>query len=491
MRPFAILALTLALTSISWPVGATPVSLTLLHTNDTHDHLMPYDTKNGKHLGGIARRATLIDRIKHEASRVLVLDAGDSFQGTPLFNFFSGEPDFLGMDLAGYDASTVGNHDLDNGLANLKAQMKGRHFPLICTNLVDPVSGEPIFTGTRVFTRGGLKVGVFGLMGRDALQAVAMKNQQGFKFLEPLEVATRTVAALRKQADVVILLSHSGYDADLALAKQVTGIDVIVGGHSHTKLEHPVEVVNGAWKTLVVQDFQWGEYLGRLDLQVENGHVVSYEGKLLPITEAIAEAPKVAAAMNRYDAQISERMNVVIGQSDQGLSWENKYARDCELGDWAADVIRERGGADVGILNAGGLRASLQPGPVTVAQIFSIFPFDNALVTLDLDGATLQAMLDRAAREKPGMLQFSNLTFRVEGGKALEARVGGQPLDPTRSYKVATIDYLAQGNDGNELFLKGRNFQALGLLLRDAILDAVKAQPRIVTPTPDRIRIGS
>lgn len=490
MRKLGVIGMVLAWTAATVPAWAAPVDLTILHTNDTHDHLLPYETRQGKDLGGIARRATLISQIKGQHDRVLVLDAGDTFQGTPLFNFYAGEPDYLTMDQAGYDATTVGNHDLDNGLANLKKQAAGRRFKVISTNLLDLKTGKPIFVGTHVFERGGLKVGVFGVLGFDALHAVAKQNQKDFKFVSPLKVAQETAAELRKRSDLVVMLSHSGLDEDTELAGKVKGIDVIVGGHSHTKLEHPREVVNGDWRTLVVQGFQWGEYVGKLDLKVEGGKVVSYDGKLLPVTKDIADDKTVAATVKAYNDKIEERMAVVIGDAPKGLSAEGKYKRDCELGNWTADIMREKAKAEIGIMNAGGLRAALQPGPVKVGDIFTIFPFDNALVTLDLDGATLQGFIDKAASipGRAAQLQYSGVSFSVVGGKAVDVMVNGKPLDPKRAYKVATIDYLAQGNDGYEAFAKAKNYQPAGLVLRDVALEAVKAHPTVVPPATGRIR---
>lgn len=489
MRRLGILGLAAFLMAGS-PAWAAPIDLTILHTNDTHDHLTPYDTRDGKELGGVARRATLIAKLKKDAARVLVLDAGDTFQGTPLFNFFSGEPDYKTMDQAGYDATTIGNHDLDLGLENLKAQAAGRGFKLISTNVLDPKTGKPIFVGTHVFERQGLKIGVFGVLGDAALLAVAEKYRKDIKFVSPYAIAQKTADSLRKQSDLVVMLSHSGLAEDTDLATKVKGIDVIVGGHSHTKLEQPREVANGDWKTLVVQGFQWGEYLGKLDLKIENGKVVSYVGKLLPITKDIAEDQTVATTVAQYNDKIEKQMAVVIGNAPKGLSTEGKYVRDCELGNWAADMMRARGQADIGAMNSGGLRAALQPGDVTVGEIYTIFPFDNAVVTVDLDGQTLQEILDKAAGTpgRNGTLQYSGVTFRVEQGRAVDVMVNGQPLDLKKSYKLATIDYIAQGNDGHQLFTRGKNYKALGVLLRDAALEAIKASQTVQPPAVGRIK---
>ncbi len=478
-----------------WLVGTTgafaaPVDLTILHTNDTHDHLLPYDTRNGKNLGGIARRAHLIKQIKAQTPATLVLDAGDVFQGTPIYTFYQGEADYKTMDQAGYDATTVGNHELDNGLANLLKQAKGRTFKIINSNMQDP-SGNPLFLRKHIFERNGLKIGVFGLLGEDAHGAVAKKHQQDYVLLPPVKVAQEMVHELRKDADMVVMLSHSGLEEDTALAKQVKGIDLIVGGHSHTKLDVPREVMNGDWRTLVVQGFQWGEYLGRLDLKVDNGKIVSYDGKLLPITQAIAEDKLVAETVETYNAKIAKEMEIVVAQAPKGLSSEGKYLGDSPLGNWTADMLKETTKADIGIVNSGGLRASFQPGPVTVGAVYSVFPFDNAVVTIDLSGKLLQQILDTTASYLggSGFLQFSGVTFRIDGAKAKDVLVNGKPLDPKRTYKVATIDYVAQGGDRHPLFTEGTNYQGQGVFLRDAVLTFLKKNPDVKAPATGRIKV--
>ena len=476
--------------ALSAPALAVPKDLTLLHTNDTHDHLLPFDTRHGKDLGGIARRATLVRQIRSEATRSLVLDAGDTFQGTPIFTFFSGEADTLTMDLVGYDATTVGNHDLDNGLPNLQNQLAGHHFRTICSNLVDIESGKPIFEPSHVFEVDGMKVGVFGVMGLDALEAVARKNRPTIRFLDPVQVAREQVRDLRSRVDLVVMLSHSGFEQDLALAGEVEGIHVILGGHSHTRVNEPRAVRCGAWTTYVAQDFQWGELLGRIDLTVDDGRIVALKGKLLPIDGSIPADRNVQDVVNLYDSQIRTRMAEIVAEAPQGLASDDKYARDCELGNWTADVIRARTGTEVGIMNAGGLRAPLLPGQVSVGTLYSIFPFDNALMTVMLRGKTLQALCDANAADpaRLGALQFSNLTFRSVAGRAVDIRVGQAPLDPDRSYRVGTIDYLADGNDGYTLFKESTDVRALGILLRDAVLEAARKQKTLRSPGTGRIR---
>lgn len=474
------------------PANAAPQSLVILHTNDTHAHLAPYDTIKKQDVGGIARRAALIADIKRQSPRTLLLDAGDTFQGTPLYHFFQGQADYEALDMAGYDATTVGNHDLDDGLPNLLRQYQGRRFKLICANLLDRSTNRPLFTPSHVFEVGGIRVGVFGLLGKEAVNTLGPANKLAFKWIEPEAIAQATADDLRRRSDVVVLLSHSGYQQDLELARRVTGINVIVGGHSHTRVERPSEVRNGDWRTLVVQAHQWGEWLGRLDLQIDGGRVVGYEGRLLPITRDLPEAPEVKALVARYQSQIAERMGEVLGTAQGGLSYDGKYRHDSELGNWTADLIRARGDTEIGIINAGSLRAPLPAGPVTVGTVYTMFPFDNSLVTLDMPGELIQRLLDKAAAdpEQRGLLQYSGLTCDMTTGQAVNVQVNGLSLDPARTYRVTTIDYLAQGNGKYRLFSEARRLSPLNVLLRDAAIAHVRAQRTVVPPKTGRLRTG-
>ncbi|MBU6428692.1 MAG: 5'-nucleotidase C-terminal domain-containing protein, partial [Cyanobacteria bacterium REEB65] len=377
----------------------------------------------------------------------------------------------------------------DDGLADLEKQDAHRHFLLINTNLVDPKTGHYLFTPYHIFKRAGLKIGVFGVIGTDsAWPAVSAVNQRGMKILDPVAVARQAVAHLKAQgADIVIMLSHSGFAEDKAMARKVRGISVIVGGHSHTKVPHPVAIQDGDWTTYVAQAFCYDRYLGRIDLTVDDGKVVQENGFLLPIAGDTPEDSKVATVVDRYADQIQAKMDVVIGQAPDGLSVSDKYDRDCPLGDWAADLVRARMKADVAILNSGGLRSALNPGPIHVGDVYTVFPFENRLVTLDMSGALLARQLDAVAAHKAGMLQMSGLTWHIDDGKATDIMIGGHPLDPAKIYKVATIDYVALGNDHYTVFPKGTHYQDSGVLLRDAILAGIQQEKVVEPPATGRV----
>lgn len=262
----------------SLPASARARKITILHTNDQHSRIEPFDSSytRNPNQGGFARRASLIQQIRSQESNVLLLDSGDIFQGTPYFNFFGGELEFRLMSMMGYDASTMGNHDFDNGLEGfLKVQPNAR-FPFICSNYD--------FTNTildgktenyRIFNKNGIRVGLFGV-GIQLEGLVGKKNFGETKYLDPVEIAQHYADFLRKdkKCDLVICLSHIGYEyrdtpekiCDILLAQRTDNIDLILGGHTHTFLKEPVSLSNRQGKTVLVNQVGWaGLLLGRID----------------------------------------------------------------------------------------------------------------------------------------------------------------------------------------------------------------------------------
>ena len=268
--------------------------ITLLHTNDTHSHIEPFGPGNGAYSGkgGMARRSTLVKSLRAQLGPVLLLDAGDVFQGTPYFNQYKGHLDYQLMSMMGYDAGTLGNHDFDNGVEGLLSAMEEAKFPFVNCNF--DMTGAPALAKrvqpyiVRDFP--GLRVGITGVgISFDGL--VAPKNHAGVVWHEPVAALKPIIKQLREKekVDLVVVLSHLGYDAtapnigDLELARRVPGIDAIIGGHSHTFLPEPT-VVDSAWgRTLVAQVGFGGINLGRLDFTVGKGGVKAGTGTVLPV----------------------------------------------------------------------------------------------------------------------------------------------------------------------------------------------------------------
>lgn len=289
--------------SMPWPVWAKTrkkaVQLTILFTNDTHSRIDAFPV-NGPNagLGGIAARKHLIDTIRKQQEHVLLFDAGDIFQGTPYFNFFKGALEMKAMQWLGYDAATLGNHDFDEGVENLAKQMEHTRFPFLVANY--KCEATPLKDKVKpynVFEKGGIRVGVFGL-GIDPQGLIPSKLFGELVYTDPYEAASRMVAVLRKQekCNLVVCLSHLGYryqdakPSDVRIASMVSGIDVMIGGHTHTVLEMPEIIVqpNGQ-KTYVCQTGHSGIRLGRIDLEFVGTRLRSeaVAGVLCPISSTI------------------------------------------------------------------------------------------------------------------------------------------------------------------------------------------------------------
>ncbi|MCZ2085875.1 MAG: metallophosphatase [Flavobacteriales bacterium] len=257
---------------------ASEYQLTILHTNDQHSRIEPFDasyTRNPNQ-GGFARRAALIQKIRSEERNVLLLDSGDTFQGTPYFNFFGGELEFKLMSMMGYDASTMGNHDFDNGLAGFKKVRSVAKFPFLCSNYDFKntiLDGET--EKYKIFNKNGIKVGIFGV-GIQLAGLVGKKDFGETEYLDPIEIAQQYSDFLRneKKCDLVICLSHIGYDykddpkkiSDKILAAKTDGIDLILGGHTHTFLSEPQSFMNRKGKNVLVNQVGWaGLLLGKIN----------------------------------------------------------------------------------------------------------------------------------------------------------------------------------------------------------------------------------
>ncbi len=261
--------------------------LTILHTNDQHSRIEPFDSSYSRNpnQGGFARRAALIQKIREEEKNVLLLDSGDTFQGTPYFNFFGGELEFKLMSMMGYDSSTMGNHDFDNGLEGFKKVLPNAKFPFICSNYDFKntiLDGQTL--PYKVFNKNGIKVGIFGV-GIELAGLVGKKSYGETVYLNPVEIAQHYATFLRneKKCDMVICLSHIGYDykddpkkvSDKILASQTDGIDLILGGHTHTFLPEPQTFVNKSDKNVMVNQVGWaGLLLGKINFYFDKNKKV-------------------------------------------------------------------------------------------------------------------------------------------------------------------------------------------------------------------------
>jgi 2',3'-cyclic-nucleotide 2'-phosphodiesterase (5'-nucleotidase family) len=452
------------------PAGpaAQTETIILLHTNDFHGAVEPQASGSGGEIGGLVNLVSTIDQLRAEdPEHTLVLDAGDTFQGTYVSNSTYGEVVMAAMNIAGYDAWTPGNHGFDWGQDPLRARISQAEFPALAANLLDASTGE-VWDAVEPYTViqvGQAQVAILGLTYPDTPTINKPQNVAGLDFREAQETARHYLPELQSQADLIIALSHAGYDQDVALAQAVDGIDVIVGGHTHTFMEMPRKVGD----TIIVQAGAKGEVLGRLELTVDlaTGKVVEYS-KLQVLRMVSSKVPVVnEEARELVDAALAmaaETMNQPIGETASALRLGS--IGEFALGNLIVDAMlaAEIDGrqADIAFHNNGGIRADLPEGPVNYGQIYAVLPFDNQLMAMDLTGEQILDILEHSVSQRLGRMQVAGLSFRFSGSKppgsrVLEVTVAGKPLDAERAYRVITLDYLASGGDGYDTFLDGTN----------------------------------
>ncbi len=480
---------------------AGPFNLTIFHTNDTHSAVFvrPADWRGdeGKPVGGIVARARHLAEERRTAPASLLVDAGDFMTGNPVCNLVvDGVPGGAIARLfnaVGYDVGLVGNHEFDLGLADLRRLVPRFDHPLLAADIAD-TTGAPVFRRDPVvFERGGLRIGVMGVSCGEMAEVVAPSRLAGLRMADQASLLRAQAAALDPGTDLLVVLSHDGLDGDrkLAAALAGSGVDVIVGGHSHTRMKQP-ELVDGI---LIVQAGSALTNLGRLDLRVADDRVVGYSGRLVTLwADTLAAADDLSRLVAGYEERVTQeygrRLGTLAADLDRGRG-------ESALGDWLADVIREAAGADVGLINSGGIRRDLSAGPLTMLSIREVLPFANTLVTVRMSGRELAAVADWNAAGQVGgdhgMLQVSGLAYAIapgEGGAAAragEVTVGGRPLDPDGSYLVAMPDFVAMMG---KVYLGRENppFTDTGRELSGVVAAAVERAGTVTAPAGGRIR---
>jgi len=475
-----------------------PTFITILHTNDFHGRLENF-TAIDNIVGGSARIATLVKGIRESAPGiVLLLDAGDAIHGTILSNLFDGVPVIEVMNEIGYDAMEIGNHEFNYGQEILADRRDQADFPLLAANIVVTATGEtpPFCEPYTIKEVGGKRIAIFGLITPDTPVVTHPKNVIGLTFLDPIETAAKLVPKLRPKADLIIALTHIGYEMDRQLAEEVGGIHVIVGGHSHTKIEVPERVGNEGGNAIIVQAWESGKVLGRLDLMMRGKAIVRFSGELINVTKDVPEDPDVKAIIEPYAKELKEMMTEVVGKTLVPLDGSRApkpgipsgvRCNETNLGNLVADMMRWASeGADIALENGGGIRwhRVFPAGNITRGDIYELLPFLNTLVMMDLTGAQIRAALELSVNKYPyefgSFLHVSGLKFTFDPTKPAFSRVvnvwvGGEPLVETAVYRVATNDFLAAGGDGYTVLTLGTNFVDTGIYLMDYMVEYLKA----------------
>lgn len=463
----AILLLSFSFISQAYTKGKT-YKFTILHTNDHHGRFWP--NKEGEL--GLAARATLISQlrsaVKKSGGQVLLLDAGDVNTGIPQSDVQDAEPDFKGMAKLGYDVMAIGNHEFDKPLKTIFQQRDWAGFPFISGNIFYQNSDKLVFPSHIDLQLRDLKVTIFGLTTEDTPKKSNPANSAGLIFKPAVEEAKKFVPELRKNTDVLIALTHMGHypdeshlphaPGDVTLARQVEGIHVIVGGHTQKPLFEP-DIQNG---TIIVQAYEWGKYVGKVDLEFLDGKVTLIKSELIPVNlkdspNKIVPDKKIIALLQPYKTKGDAGLSVQVGVAEGEFAGDRKVIRNQEtnLGNLVARAFKEKFAADVGLSNSGGIRDSLYAGKVTYESILTILPFAGEIVTAELKGSQLQDYLQTIVQKFPpgkelgGFPQLAGVRMNVDKktSKIIKLKIGGKPIEKDRKYKLALPKFLATEGD--------------------------------------------
>ena len=492
------------------PGSNASTTITLFHTNDIHGHLESWKGGEGElkdqTVGGLDRVAARVreQRAHLSPNASLLLDAGDTIGDTMIAAETEGRAVIETMNAMGYDAMVVGNHEPDFTAEKLRARIAEAKFPVLAANIHHRWSGKPFTKPYVIKTVNGVKVGILGLAYPNTPLTTSKKNVKNLRFSEAVPTAQLFVPQMRDEgAQIIVALTHLGLGADKHLAENVDGIDVIVGGHSHNRMKDALRIR----QTLIVQAGAHGSDLGRLDLNIANGKIVSFQRTLIPVTGAESDNT-VASKIAQHKAPHEQKMNAVVGNASslipraQTLAGQEPGKRDEEspADDLFADAVRESTQAQIAFLPGVGYGVALQPGQISTAQLRNLIPHDSAVWTMRLTGEQIREVLEQSienfstkdpTKKVGGMIQVSGLQFiynpeGVFNQRVQTVTVQGKPLELRKYYRVATNALLAEGGHNYDTFKRGRERREAGKQF-DMIKSWIAARGNVAAPPTDRI----
>ena len=472
--------------------------ITILHTNDHHGHF--WRSEYGEY--GLAAQKTLVDGIRKEVAEeggsVLLLSGGDINTGVPESDLQDAEPDFRGMNLIGYDAMAVGNHEFDNPLTVLRQQEKWSKFPFLSANIYQKSTGERLFKPWAIFKRQDLKIAVLGLTTDDTAKIGNPEFFTDIEFRKPADEAKLVIQELNmgEKPDIIIATTHMGHydngnhgsnapgDVEMARSLPTGALAMIVGGHSQDPVcmaaenKKQVDYVpgtpcapdkqNGIW---IVQAHEWGKYVGRADFEFRNGEMKMVNYQLIPVnlkkkvtwdngkcerflySSEIAENQQMLSLLTPFQNKGKAQLDVKIGSVNARLEGDRSKVRfvQTNMGHLLLAAQMARTSADFGVMSGGGIRDSIEGGDITYKSVLKVQPFGNIVVYADMSGKEVIDYLTAVAQMKPdsgAYPQFANVSFVAKDGKLNDLKIKGEPVDPAKTYRMATLSFNATGGDG-------------------------------------------
>ena len=482
----------------AWEKGKT-YELVLLHTNDHHGAILPAGGR-----GGLVERAAYIQAARDANPNVLLLDAGDINTGPALSNMFNAEPDILAYNLLGYDAAVFGNHEFDGSRQKLEKQIELAEFPFVSSNIKD--KDGKFLGGNQYIIKDydGFRVGIFGITTLRTVSIAGSGSEfmNSLEFINEITAARAAVEILRRKekANIIIGLTHIGDVKESAdhvtsheLAAAVPGIDIIVDGHSHTKQEAPFNA-GGTW---IVSANEWGKYIGKGKLSVLNGKLAGFEWQ--PVEIKNGSNAEMSALITPYREKADESLNEVIGEASDEFIFGNRLPRYGEtaignmIGDATVWYLRNKFNQEIDFAfhNGGNIRAGLPAGPLTRERILAVLPFENYLHIASLSGEELDALfyfIAHIPQGSGGFPQFSQevrYTLNAADASISGLSINGKPIDPLKTYRFSTNDFLMSGGDGYEILTTARDPFNTSLLLSYVVIEYINAQNKTASPIID------
>ena len=474
----------------------------IVHTNDIHGHLEEQeavwiDKYFPPEVGNGYCAPYVINDFRKTAEEkgyiFLLLDAGDLFQGTPIGDFSDGRVMIDYFNYMNYDYIAIGNHDFDRGYWIIDTLRNRTDIPFLSGNLYvkkgDSLTNFAI--PYVIFERKGIKIGIFSVITQ------YLKGQVPPKFLDSIIVekeipeVRKLVSKIRDSVDILIGLTHVGVRHDRRIADSVPGIDIIVGGHSHTGIREPEE--RGPWNTIIVQTYGHLTTVGFLDVvyDTEAKEIIGYRGYLTDLLEEKYPLDdSMKKIITKYKSKVEKGFNEVIGEVKNDLT--RAGFSECTSGDLITDAMRKRFNADVGIHNSGGTRGDIEAGPVTYKDVYKMIPFENYCVILKVKGDVLKEIFEISVNGHHAIFQISGAKIVYDpekpiGNRIIECYVEGKPLNPDSVYTIVTNSFLAGGGGEYSVFLKNVYREDTYYLLRDVVADYIRENSPLEVKIENRI----
>lgn len=485
------------------------VSFSILHTSDIHAHLMQFDNANGQTVGGYARIKNYKNSLEKSGHEVLMLSSGDIFQGTFFYRFFQGIPDIEFMNQTGYAAMTLGNHEFDNGQPALAEAISYAKFPILAANIQFkkiPALQTRIkpYTISEVGPEGKkIRVAIIGLVPEELKTIVQPVFVNDFDVCDAAETLRLYLPEIKKlNPDMILLLSHLGWDRELQLFEEFPELDGILGGHTHMVINPPA-VVNGArGHRFMSQPGEWGQHVTRYDVTFYRNSTRPVEitaAGLIPMESGMAQDKPIADRVTQLWNQIQEKVTVPVAETKVFLNGDRGQVRNREtnLGNLLADCFKTMVPADIALVNGGGIRSSIATGTITVGDVLNVLPFDNYLMRLTMSGASLRKVFAEVASYSAtsggfgGFLQVSE-GLRVDYTTRLpKVTFKGAPIKDDELYTVTTIDFLAAGGNGLTGFTEALKNESTGHMTADMFMKFLSEEKTVCPQVEGRIRIFS